>query len=431
MASRRIAHLLRTNTLDESYQNSLIDAGISRSRIASPPNTAWQPIEDIHINRPMNRSSIRGLSYRGSELGRALLQVHPNSNTPITDDHYWPRRWLQAASRSYAFVFDQIQTLIEREGITSIIVFNGRFLHDRAAAAAAEALGVSVLYHDAGGTDTDFDLTIEPTHDWVALQERAKRLYASWNPRERERLGKDWFERRIKHEDPANSPFVESQSLGSNIEVEEGKRLIVFFSSSGDEIIELDLDWSRYFGGQESALLILAETCRQLPNTSLVVRSHPHKRLKPTRDLLEWNAAVSMAAPDLHLDPYSTVDSYQLMRQASVVVTYGSTAGIEAAYAGKPTIVMGPSAYDVLDCAWVVSTQEELERALVEPRSPDPKGALSWGLMMMRRGFLLRHVTGESGNRVVGNSRINPPRQLAVTVSHFLAAWRSRWLLKR
>jgi hypothetical protein len=431
MASRRIAHLCGTSTLDEAYARALIKAGIPAAAFVPPPVRKWKPAEDITIERPMNRSAIRQLRYRGSELGRALLQVHPDSNTPVTDDHYWPQRWLQVAVRSYAFVFDQVQRLIDRDGITAVLVFNGRFLNDRAAAAAAEARGIPVLYHDSGGADTDFDLTIEPTHDWVALQRRMTRLYDSWDPSERDQLGSEWFERRVHHTDPSNIPFVESQRLGASIEIDDGKRLIAFFSSSGDEIIELDLDWSRYFHGQENALALLAEICRELPETALVVRSHPHKRLKPRQDLIDWTAAVSAAGPDLHLDPFSPIDSYELMRQADVVVTYGSTTGIEAAYAGKPTIVMGPSAYDVLDCAWVVSTREELVQALREVTPPDPKGSLSWGLMMMRRGFLLRKVVGQPNERSISGYSVRPPRQLAVTLSHFLAVRRSRWLLKR
>lgn len=431
MASRRICHLLGTSSLDESYGKALIAAGIPAASFVAPPIRRWRPLEDLRIDRPMNRSSIRKLRYRGTELGRALLQVHPDANTPITDEHLWPERWLQVAARSYAFVFDQVSRLIERDGLTAVVVFNGRFLNDRAAAAAAEAAAIPVLYHDSGGTDTDFDLTIEPTHDWVALQHRMTRLYESWDASERDELGRVWFERRVQHADTSNTPFVESQLRGSSIENVQGKRLIAFFSSSGDEIIELDIDWSRYFDGQENALRILAETCKEMSDVMLVVRSHPHKRLKPPRDLADWTAAVAQANPDLHLDPFSPIDSYELMRQADVVVTYGSTTGIEAAYAGKPTIVMGPSAYDVLGCAWVVSTKDELDRALQEATSPDPQGALSWGLMMMRRGFMLQKVSGSPGDRSIAGYEIRPPRDLAVTFSHFLSVRRSRKLLKR
>ena len=61
--------------------------------------------------------------------------------------------------------------------------------------------------------------------------------------------------------------------------------------------------------------------------------------------------------------------SYPLMRQSDVVVTYGSTTGVEAGYAERPVIVMGPSAYDELGCAVRVRTDEELYRALQERRS--------------------------------------------------------------
>jgi hypothetical protein len=92
---------------------------------------------------------------------------------------------------------------------------------------------------------------------------------------------------------------------------------------------------------------------------------------------------------------------------------------------------MGPSAYGVLGCAQVVATPEELAQALAETSIPEPRAALSWGLMMMRRGFFLRQVGGDPDHRTIGGVSIDPPSQRAVTLGHFLAARRTRRLLKR
>jgi hypothetical protein len=385
--SRVIGSLLFSPTREAQIEKALKQAGLEKSNFVTPPIHAWKPSEPIVIPDVLNRTNIRAMTYRGADVGRAILQIHPDRDTPVTDKHLWPRAWVTAAAQSFAYVFDQTQAVISQRGITMLAVYNGRFLHDRAAAVAADSLGIPVVSYDLGGHDTDFDLTLDDTHDWDALQNRMLNMYLNWDPKERDELGSKWFLDRTQHLDQMNSLFVESQRIGSIVDLPKDKKVVVYFSSSGDEIIELDLDWDSYFGGQETALALVAQICAEDPDTYFIVRSHPHKRHKPKHDVQEWIAAVDSANPDLHLDPHSDVDSYELMRAADLVITYGSTSGVEAAFARKPVIVMGPSAYNILGCATQVVNFEELKQAMAAPKAGQWSGAVSYGLIMKRRGF--------------------------------------------
>jgi hypothetical protein len=430
-AMHSLAKMLRSPTRDQRLKAGLLAAGLPLSAFALPPKKAWRPTEPIAVPAILNRTAIRTMRYRGSDLGRAILQVAPDKDTPVTDAFLWPRDWVTACAESYAYVYDQAYALMSERRTTAVIVYNGRFLHDSAAAAAAEALDLPVLAYDTGGNDTDFDLTIDATHDWSALQRRMLNLYEEWDTDERDDLGSSWFLERTNHVDPRNLVFVESQELGTGIEHPETDCLVVFFSSSGDEISELDLDWSEYFNGQPEALLAVAEACRERPGCTLVVRSHPHKRLKPAQDVADWLAAVAEAQPDIHVDHFSSVDSYALMRQADVVVTYGSTTGVEAAFAGKPVIVMGPSAYDELGCATRVRSQEDLGRAIDERRPGWWPGAVSYGLMMRRRGFSYEYVDkDEQGHRSLAGVDLGGPGPLVLNISHARGRFQ-RWRLTR
>lgn len=391
--SRKLARALLSPMRDDRLRRALRRAGIPRESFVRPPLHPWRPTEPLPQVEQLHRTAIRTLEYRGGGVGRAILQVTPDRNTPVTDEHQWPLAWVESAVTSFAWVYDQTEALIREHGATAAMVFNGRFLHDAAVAAAADHAGLPVLSYDFGGNDTDFDLTIDDTHDWSALQGRIRDLYDRWDPQERDELGSRWFEERRTHVDPRNTLFVESQTIGSGIDKPEGKRLVAYFSSSGDEISELDLEWGDYFYGQEGALAAVAKACRSLPGTMLLVRTHPHKRMKPERDVSDWHEAVEAAAPDIHLDEFSEIDSYTLMRQADVVVTYGSTTGVEAGYAKRPVIVMGPSAYDELGCAVRVTTLEQLTAVLTNPEQGRWEGAVAYGLMMLRRGFTYRHVS--------------------------------------
>lgn len=425
-----LARALGSPSRDQRLERALAAFGLPRSAFARPPLRRWRPAEEIRIPAVLSRSNIRAMRYRGSPMGSAILQVTPDRQTPVTDEYMWPRAWVEAAARSYAWTYDQSLALMLAERSTAAVVYNGRFLHDRAAGAAAEALGLPVLAYDIGGNDTDFELTSDAMHDWSALQHRMLRMYDQWPADERDELGSSWFLERVNHADPRNRLYVESQEAGSTLERPEGGRLVVFFSSSGDEISELDLDWAEYFHGQPEALMAVAEACRARPDCTFVVRSHPHKRMKPARDVQDWMEAVEAARPDIHLDPSSPIDSYALMRQADIVVTYGSTTGVEAGFARKPVIVMGPSAYDELGCATRVRTVEELGAAIDAQDPGTWEGAVAYGLMMRRRGFAYRYVRREGDGLSLAGCDLDEPGKVVRDLSHLRGRWQ-KWRLTR
>ena len=414
-----IAGIFRSPTIDMRVKQALAAAGLPASCFVEPQ--PWKgPSEALPVIDATYRTALRKLTYRGAPMGRGILQVPPTADVPVTDDYSWPRRYVHKAALSYAYVFDQTMAAIERTGATAVFAYNGRFLHDSAVAAAAEQRGLPVLSYDTGGLDTDFDLTIDATHDWSALQDRMKTMVASWPRDEAHTVGGSWFTDRRNHAEEANRHFTGAQKIGRGIERSPDEVVVTYFSSSGDEIAELDLDWSDFFDGQPGALLAVAEACREL-GYRLVVRTHPHKRFKPKEDVRDWHQAVEAAGPDLHLDEHSDVDSYTLMDQSDVVVTYGSTTGVEAGFAGRPVIVMGPSAYDELGCAVRVRTVEELMQAIIDQKPPLPDFALPYGLMMKRRGFTYQHVNhAPDGSRQLAGKPIVEPRPMVRHLSHAL-----------
>jgi hypothetical protein len=417
--SRTLSRLLRTATVDQNAERGLVSAGLPADAIVRPPIRRWRPDHLPALPQPLTRAAIRAMEYRGSGMGRAILQVHPDFDTPVRDDYVWPTAWIELATRSYAWAYDQTRALIRARGLRTLIVYNGRFTHDQAAASAAEAEGVRVLYYDTGGLDTDFDLTAAPTHDWIDLQDRMRRMWDGWDPQEREQIARAWFDDRRTHTEPSMHKFVAAQTRGHLEGVPDAEQLVVFFSSSGDEFAEFDLNWADYLNTQEAALDALARACRERPGTRLVVRTHPHMRMKPADDLALWTKAVEQAGPDVHLDPFSPVDSYELMARADIVFTYGSTSGVESAVLGTSVVVMGPSAYDVLGCARRIRSAEEIPDCLEHPPTPDPDAALPFGLMMQRRGFTYDRVARDSRRvQVVGGVPLDEPSQLVRNLSH-------------
>ena len=139
---------------------------------------------------------------------------------------------------------------------------------------------------------------------------------------------------------------------------------------------------------------------------------------------------VEDADPTMHCGPESSIDSYALMRRADVVFTYGSTSGVEAAFQGRPVVVMGPSAYDALGCALRITTEEEIAHSIDRPPAPAPERAIPYGLMMQRRGFVYRFGHRDSdGTPTFGGKRLDEARELIRKISARLRSGKIQRLL--
>ncbi len=89
------------------------------------------------------------------------------------------------------------------------------------------------------------------------------------------------------------------------------------------------------------------------------------------------------------IDASSPVDTYSLMKSCNVIISFGSTIGIEATYHGKISILLGKSFYTNLDVVYEPSSFEQLYDLLYNYKNLKPKpkfSTLSYGYYMAQRG---------------------------------------------
>ena len=93
------------------------------------------------------------------------------------------------------------------------------------------------------------------------------------------------------------------------------------------------------------------------------------------------------------IPPESEVSTYELMRAADVVVSSGSTAGVEATFWGKPSVLAGRSLYSGLGACHEPESVEELLDMLEDPAlgQADHEGALRYGFFQATRGEPFRY----------------------------------------
>src|SRR5690606_29912875 len=131
---------------------------------------------------------------------------------------------------------------------------------------------------------------------------------------------------------------------------------------------------------QADALKNLKRCVADIPGAHLVIRLHPHLLKKHPDDMRMWLQLAHAGSGATVIEPASPVDSYGLIKASDVIVTSGSTIGMEAVYLDRPSILLGPSDYDLLGVVKTARSFEELRDLLREPDLPhDPASALPYG----------------------------------------------------
>jgi capsule polysaccharide export protein KpsC/LpsZ len=114
-------------------------------------------------------------------------------------------------------------------------------------------------------------------------------------------------------------------------------------------------------------------------------------REKSREDQLRWLAlghisGVSIVSFD------SEVDTYALIDRSDIVVTAGSTVGIEAVYWGRPSITLGPSYYSELNVTHYPTSTAELQAMISSNNlNVDRELTIPYGYYMKTFGEAYKH----------------------------------------
>jgi hypothetical protein len=141
---------------------------------------------------------------------------------------------------------------------------------------------------------------------------------------------------------------------------------------------------------------------------------------------------VETGSQATHYAPESPIDSYALLETADVVVTFGSTIGIESTYYGRPSVMLGRCLYQGLGSCYEPATHEEAVALIRQPLKPLPRlGALQYGLYIKCRGNLAfehLHREADKGWRLGDTPILPPPMRRGEKIIHSLHKARVRAL---
>jgi hypothetical protein len=291
--------------------------------------------EDEHIKRIINIDNIDIFSMVVS----SLMTGHSDSEVNIVK--YW------AKFKEYAYIALTQYYLsinwLEAYSPDIIYIYNARTIFYRPLLRLAQKKELNVITYEYPMAGYKNYCLIENTyiHDSVNLSVllRDKYDHSDLDDGLIIKEGSRWFEKKINKIDQGYASVFSNIQVSGKYpsELNEEKFILSFFISSESEIMSVEENYAGLPYTQKEAIKRISSKFKSI---LLFVRMHPALIRK---DQLFVNSILELSSIDnvVIIPSDSKVDTYSLIEKSNLIVTFGSTVGVEAAFKKKPVISIG------------------------------------------------------------------------------------------
>jgi len=363
---------------------------------------------------------VKNIHYNGANIGLGVVSSYV-SMTRNLEPHFnkTTREFLNDALRASAILAQITDNMIDTFKPDVLCMFNGRFsgLRPVMEVSLKKQIKTEIL-------ECTFSSNREEQHKVKFINTLPHNIDnntilidENWNSRdaEKERLASEFFEKRRKGEVASDAVHISGQKhdlIPSNWD--DSKRNFVIFNSSEDEFFCIGESFDKYklFENQVKGIHYLIEKTASDPTIHYYLRVHPNlKNIKfnyhsGLTAIFESYSNITVIPSD------SPVSTYKLIDKCEKAIVFGSTAGVEANYWGKPVLLLAGSFYLHLNVAYYPKNLRELDALLVARLEPKPRlGSLKFALFIFgKRGMSYKHINFNFKIFKIGNRQLQIAR---------------------
>lgn len=388
-----------------------------------------------------NADRLRELHHKTADVGYAAFSTYAYvARKPDPDfSRAAVRRVIQNLVNAGKLAHEAALAAIDAERPDRVVIHHGRGPMDRGVLRAAQARGVECwIYETAFRLNQLLCFKDALPHDIAKFSERVENQWLDGGP-DKEKIGASFYEMRRSggRKVEANGEVLATQDrsfikhqVQSNLpdDWDESRKNIVIFGSSNDEFIAVSPEYEeRIYPSQTDALEQLSRDLADDPDIHLYFRVHPRQKGIKDDYLIELERIGRDRANVTIIPADSAISSYALLDGSAIAIAFHSTMSIEAAYWGKPSIIISASIYKPMGASYTPSTHDEvlaLVRSDLEPK--DKLASLKFGYYQMTSGFEQRYYEGDLGKGRRGYTFRGDPIRIGG-----LTRWRYFWSRER
>lgn len=289
-------------------------------------------------------------------------------------------------------VYEAIKKVIQDSNIDLTYVFNARFATLRACLRACEHVNVDCNVLEEGRDRSTY--SVFPNTMPHSFEFYTKLINETWENghEDKELIALSYFNDRSQSKNERVGHFTKHQDQEKlPARWNPNHTNIVFFTSSEDEFVAIGKDWDKsVYKDQATAIQTIAQSLIELPTYNIYVRMHPNLKGLYNYSIID---VIKIKQNNVEIIlPDSDVSSYNLLKNADIIITAGSSMGLEATVFNKPSILTGSSLYMNLNCTYNPATHEELISIILsKPKAKPKEGALKYGYMLKHFGIPYIH----------------------------------------
>jgi hypothetical protein len=332
----------------------------------------------------------QGLSH--SEISRATFMEYPIGEWVLSSmvsyfrqyppdmDNWHVVNVYRGFLFSAAIVTIGLRNYLETYSVESVFLFNGRASITRVAFEIFQRLGIRVLTHETPFYQRGHHMLKPNARCWspgpfnefwsmwgqVPLTRPSLEKTLKWLKSRRYATGLTWY--------AFNAPYDSDLSPRNVLNLRQNKRMLALFTSSTDETAG-DSELQGPYESQASWVQDVIDWIKDKNDVELVIRVHPH---------LAGNTGLGKAVDEFNfyhnikseihanvrvIMPDDSMNSYALMDEADICLSFGSSVGIEMAMLGKPVVLASRAFYEdgyhILRVHSKQSLPEMLEKSLL------------------------------------------------------------------
>lgn len=339
-------------------------------------------------------------SYLISELRDPHLDIRPHQKTI--------EQFMNMSLRLYLAV----QRFLDAHPMQRVYVWNGRQPSMRPVIRAAKSRNVDFYTFNNAHTEKHLETFKNALlHDLSYMSHKIAEYWKNSTEPEEVKIKKAsaFYEKRTRNTQDADEDNLYTQNrfaagmqhgqLPENWD--DSKTNIAIFNSSEDEMASISDEWiNPLYSGQLEGIRRLINSTDDVPefaNHHFYLRMHPNLSNVNNEDLRRIKALTGKRFTLLL--PESPVSTYTLIHESAAVVSYGSSAGIEAVYRKKPSILLGKCFYRAFEnTTYQPESHEDFVKLLLQKLPPlGCTGAYMYGYFWSTYGTLMKYVTRENG----------------------------------
>jgi hypothetical protein len=379
-----------------------------------------------------NIDELKAFNVDGAEIGLAAAS---NAISTINREHRLDtikhQEFISKLLNCAYYTFLFFKKTLESLNPDQVYIFNGRFSTHLPAINACEQLNIKYYTHERGGTLNKYWLVKNYTvHDIKYSKKEINEYWENANEVERNKIGKQFFidsRSRVEH---AWYSFTKNQQLNklpANFDIK--KKNIVFFNSTIEEYAAVR-GWDNpipIYGNELNAFKTIFNSFKDDENIHFYLRVHPNLKGYKNSQTDDIDSLKNMHPNLTIISPDEPVDSYALVDNCDVTLTFFSTIGIEACFWNKPAILLGQSVYEDLGGTYNPKSHDELVALLKSDLEPkDNIAAIKYGYWALMRGTEFKYFVPTSLTTGLFKGKEIKPSKLALFKAALLFLFRMR-----